>query len=150
MQSRSYIQYDGNRERTGAARREETREWRVVVNPQAERERRRTLVTRRARRLSHALSGVACGILVAGLLLQITMSVALNAQSKRQSELYAEIQSLQSRKRMEQTSIQNLSQIGRIEQEASRLGMIYPQDSQLRVLSIRLPEESTQLAAANP
>ena len=86
----------------------------------------------------------------AGLVGQITMSVALNAQSKRQSELYGQIQSLQSRKYMEQVSIENLSQVGRIEQEAQKLGMVYPQDDQLRALFIQLPGETTQFADAQP
>ena len=150
MQRQSFIQYDSNRGSAAAANREDTRPWRVVVNPQIERERRRYQVTRRARRLSRALCGVACGILATGLVGQITMSVALNAQSKRQSELYGQIQSLQSRKYMEQVSIENLSQVGRIEQEAQKLGMVYPQDDQLRALFIQLPGETTQLADAQP
>ena len=91
MQRQSFIQYDSNRGSAAAANREDTRPWRVVVNPQIERERRRNQVTRRARRLSRALCAVACGILATGLVGQITMSVALNAQSKRQSELYGQI-----------------------------------------------------------
>lgn len=150
MQRQSFIQYDSNRGSAAAANREDTRPWRVVVNPQIERERRRNQVTRRARRLSHALCAVACGILATGLVGQITMSVALNAQSKRQSELYGQIQSLQSRKYMEQVSIENLSQVGRIEQEAQKLGMVYPQDDQLRALFIQLPGETTQFADAQP
>lgn len=150
MQRQSFIQYDSNRGSAAAANREDTRPWRVVVNPHIERERRRNQVTRRARRLSRALCAVACGILATGLVGQITMSVALNAQSKRQSELYGQIQSLQSRKYMEQVSIENLSQVGRIEQEAQKLGMVYPQDDQLRALFIQLPGETTQLADAQP
>ena len=150
MQRHSFIQYDSNRGIAAAANREDTRPWRVVVNPQIERERRRNQVTRRARRLSRALCAVACGILATGLVGQITMSVAVNAQSKRQSELYGQIQSLQSRKYMEQVSIENLSQVGRIAQEAQKLGMVYPQDDQLRALFIQLPGETTQLADAPP
>ena len=150
MQRQSFIQYDSNRGSAAAANREDTRPWRVVVNPQIERERRRNQVTRRARRLSRALCAVACGILATGLVGQITMSVALNAQSKRQNELYGQIQSLQSRKYMEQVSIENLSQVGRIEQEAQKLGMVYPQDDQLRALFIQLPGETTQFADAQP
>ena len=150
MQRQSFIQYDSNRGSATAADRADTRQWRVVVNPQIEHERRRNQVTRRARRLSRVLCAVACGILATGLVAQITMSVALNAQSKRQSELYGQIQSLQSRKYMEQVSIENLSQVGRIEQEAQKLGMVYPQDDQLRALFIQLPGETTQLADAQP
>ena len=150
MQRQSFIQYDSNRGSAAAANRQDTRPWRVVGNPQIERERRRNQGTRRARRLSPALCAVAFGILATGLVGQITMSVALNAQSKRQSELYGQIQSLQSRKYMEQVSIENLSQVGRIEQEAQKLGMVYPQDDQLRALFIQLPGETPQLADAQP
>ena len=55
MQRQSFIQYDSNRGSAAAANREDTRPWRVVVNPQIERERRRNQVTRRARRLSLSL-----------------------------------------------------------------------------------------------
>ena len=51
---------------------------------------------------------------------------------------------------MEQVSIENLSQVGRIEQEAQKLGMVYPQDDQLRALFIQLPGETTQFADAQP
>ena len=57
MQRQSFIQYDSNRGSAAAANREDTRPWRVVVNPQIERERRRNQVTRRARRLSRAVRG---------------------------------------------------------------------------------------------
>ena len=81
MQRQSFIQYDSNRGSAAAANREDTRPWRVVVNPQIERERRRNQVTRRARRLSRALCAVACGILATGLVGQITMSVALGTST---------------------------------------------------------------------
>ena len=149
MQSRNFIQYEGGRIRTGTAGdREATQKWRVVVNPRILEERRRKMVTRRARRLSRVLSVVTACILVGGLVMQISMMMALNAQSKRQSELYAEIQSLQNRKRTAQTSIENLSQLGRVEQGAQKLGLIYPQDSQLRAIGVRLSGSNTQFASA--
>ena len=151
MQRQSFIQYDSNRGSAAAANREGYAPVaRGGQSGKIERERRRNQVTRRARRLSRALCAVACGILATGLVGQITMSVALNAQSKRQRASYGQIQSLQSRKYMEQVSIENLSQVGRIEQEAQKLGMVYPQDDQLRALFIQLPGETTQLADAQP
>ena len=152
MQRRSYIQYDSNRGGSAALAREETRQWQVIENPysQAAVQRRRTAVTRRARRLSRALCVAACGILVTGMVAQITMSVALKAQSKRQSELYAQIQTLQRNTDVKKETISNLSADGRIEQEAQKLGMVFPQEGQLRALSVLLPAEGTQMADAQP
>ena len=149
MQSRNFIQYEGNlaekRADTGA-----TRKWQVITNPRILAERKRMMVTRRARRLSRILSWVTAVIFVCGLVMQISMMMALNAQSKAQDELYAEIQSLQSRKRNVQIGMGNLSGVGRLEREAERLGFVYPQDSQLRALGVRLTGQSMQIASAQP
>ena len=149
MQSRNFIQYEGNlaekRADTGT-----TRKWQVITNPRILAERKRTMVTRRARRLSRILSWVTAVIFVCGLVMQISMMMALNAQSKAQDELYAEIQSLQSRKRNVQIGMGNLSGVGRLEREAERLGFVYPQDSQLRALGVRLTGQSMQIASAQP
>ena len=149
MQSRNFIQYEGNlaekRADTGA-----TRKWQVITDPRILAERKRTMVTRRARRLSRILSWVTAVIFVCGLVMQISMMMALNAQSKAQDELYAEIQSLQSRKRNVQIGMGNLSGVGRLEREAERLGFVYPQDSQLRALGVRLTGQSMQIASAQP
>ena len=149
MQSRNFIQYEGNlaeeRANTGA-----TRKWQVVTNPRILAERRRRMVTRRARRLSRILSVATAAVFVCGLIMQISMMMALNAQSKAQDELYAEIQSLQVHKRTVQIGIGNLSNAGRIEREAKALGYDFPQDSQLRALGVHLTGQNMQIASAQP
>lgn len=152
MQSRNFIQYEGNLAQTRANRGIDgvTRKWQVVTNPHILAERRRRMVTRRARRLSRILSVVTAGILVGGLVMQISMMMMLNAQSKAQDELYAEIKALQTSKRTVQIGIANLSTDDRIEKAARALGFDDPQDSQMRALGVTLNSRNMQLASAQP
>ena len=150
MQSRDFIQYESNQARANADVFEATQKWRVVTNPRLRAENRRRTVSRRARRMSRILSIVTAAIFACGLIMQITIMVAMNAQSKRQDELYAEIQMLQARKRSAQVSVANLADLGRIEQGAEKLGFVYPSDGQIRALGMRLSGSETQFASANP
>lgn len=98
------------------------------------------------RKRGHAIVRIALGaLLFAGLFMQICMLAEISGKNKEIAAVDKDIRTLSAQKDNLELKIAQYAQLSRIEEQALALGMQWPEDDQLRVIS--LPAEYGNLSA---
>lgn len=108
------------------------------------RERRRVYVNR-------AMMVLTLAVLISGLFLQLSRMAAINARAIEISELNAQIVELTGERQQLEIVMSIKQDIARIQDEAARLGMTYPGEGQVRVVTLPTGygADNTMVAADN-
>ena len=86
--------------------------------------------------ITQILKILACVVLVGGLVMQICMLAAISSRTKATAQINANIKTLSADKDNCNVRLAGFYQRGNIEERAIELGMQWPDDDQLRVISI--------------
>jgi len=86
--------------------------------------------------LGHFLKISACVVLVGGLVMQICMLAAISSRTKKTAEIRKDIKKLSAERDNYDVKLAGFYQRANIEERAMALGMQWPTDDQLRVISI--------------
>lgn len=93
--------------------------------------------------LSRALMILAAVVLFCGLMLQISLRSQINDQSKELEKVQNDIELLQANAENLKRCINDGYDDVELEEQARRLGMDYPAEGQLRVISLHMPNGNT-------
>ena len=103
---------------------------------------------KRRRGVGGFLKILACCVLVGGLVMQICMLAAISSRTKETARVNAEIKQLSAEKDNYNVKLASFYQRANIEERAIGLGMQWPTDDQLRVISIPSEYQDTSTHTA--
>ena len=98
--------------------------------------------------LTHFLKILACVVLVGGLVMQICMLAAISSRTKKTAEIRKDIKKLSAERDNYDVKLAGFYQRANIEERAMALGMQWPTDDQLRVISIPSEYQDTSTHTA--
>ena len=98
--------------------------------------------------ISHFLKILACIVLVGGLVMQICMLAAISSRTKQTAAVKKDIIKLSAERDNYDVKLAGFYQRANIEERAIALGMQWPTDDQLRVISIPTEYQETSTHTA--
>lgn len=102
----------------------------------------------RRRDITHFLKILTCIVLVGGLVMQICMLAAVSSRTKQTAAIRADIKKLSAERDNYDVKLAGFYQRANIEERAMALGMQWPTDDQLRVISIPAEYQDTSTHTA--